>query len=428
MAEPARQPLRQRPWDTFLSHAHADKAVVDSLHAWLERAGLQIWYDAVHLPAGSKIASELGRAIAQCRSALIVLSQASVASGWVEDEWNLACTERNRADARDFRVIPVRIEDCELPDFLQSTKWVDLAGERRGELSAWAELLEALSGEAGELDVAEPPLDLYVSLSWKVGHEQALARRVLQQLERPGLRLIGDSPDWPSFSGDRVRAIMRSCAGVLSIIPNRPRSPDDDRLKHFIREARTAQQLRLPLLVVAEQGADLPSDLPVGCRADGNEGQPLPADLEELAQDFIERCRSRPRAGHLFLAVDFDAEHRSRNLTLRRLIQRAAGLRCVLGEQVQGDAVHSTLIQLIRDAVWVLADISGNNLNTCIEAGVARGAGVDCTLVAAGPYRQQPFMLRGMELQVYDSDSELLALAYRAARAYRRRRLSAAVD
>ena len=42
MAEPARQPLRQRPWDTFLSHAHADKAVVDSLHAWLERAGLQI--------------------------------------------------------------------------------------------------------------------------------------------------------------------------------------------------------------------------------------------------------------------------------------------------------------------------------------------------------------------------------------------------
>jgi hypothetical protein len=33
-----------------------------------------------------------------------------------------------------------------------------------------------------------------------------------------------------------------------------------------------------------------------------------------------------------------------------------------------------------------------------------------------------------MELQVYDSDSELLALAYRAARAYRRRRLSAAVD
>ena len=35
---------------------------------------------------------------------------------------------------------------------------------------------------------------------------------------------------------------------------------------------------------------------------------------------------------------------------------------------------------------------------------------------------------RGMELQVYDSDSELLALAYRAARAYRRRRLSAAAD
>lgn len=428
MSETLRQPLRQRPFDTFLSHAHADKNAVDRLHAWLEQAGLQVWYDAVHLPAGARIATELGRAIPQCRSALILMSPASVASGWVEDEWNLACTERNRADAREFRVIPVRIEDCEVPDFLQSTKWVDLAGERRSDAAALTELLEALSGETGELDTADPPLDLYVSLSWKVGREQALARRVLRCLERPGLRLIGDSPDWPSFSGDRVRSIMRSCAGVLSIIPNRPRTADDDRLKHFIREVRTAQQLRLPLLLVAEQGADLPADLPVSCRADGGEGQPVPAELEDLAQDFIDQCRSRPRAGHIFLAVDFDAEHRSRNLTLRRLIQRAAGLRCVLGEQVRGDAVHSTLIQLIRDAVWVLADISGNNLNTCIEAGVARGAGVDCTLVAAGPYRQQPFMLRGMELQVYGSDSELLAQAYRAARAYRRKLLSAASD
>lgn len=39
-------PLRERRFDAFRSHAHADKAVVDRVHAWLLRAGLEVWYDA----------------------------------------------------------------------------------------------------------------------------------------------------------------------------------------------------------------------------------------------------------------------------------------------------------------------------------------------------------------------------------------------
>lgn len=415
-------PLRERPFDTFLSHAHADKAVVDRVHAWLERAGLKVWYDATHLGAGAKIASELGQAIAQCRSALVVMSRASVESGWVEDEWNLASVERNRKATRDFRVIPLRLEDCELPRFLESTKWVDLVG-RLDDVAAWAEVLDAMAGDDTDLDAVRP-LDVYVSRSWQLGREQTLADQVLARLAAPDLRLIGDSPEWPSFSGDRIRSIMRSCGGVVCIIPNRPRSADNDRLKYFIREARTAGQLGLPLLVVAEDGADLPADLPVRLRAgaDGVNAHPaLAADLAEGVEEFLERCRSRPRAGHVFLATDFDEASRSRNHLLRRVIQRCSGLRCVVGEQVGGDSVHSSIISLIRDAVWVLADVSGNNLNTCIEAGAACGAAVDCTLVARKPYQQQPFMLRGMELKAYDDAVDLLAIAHRAARAYRRK-------
>ena len=148
-------PLRERPFDTFLSHAHADKAVVDRVHAWLERAGLKVWYDATHLGAGAKIASELGQAIAQCRSALVVMSRVSVDSGWVEDEWNLASVERNRKATRDFRVIPLRLEDCELPRFLESTKWVDLVG-RLDEVAAWAEVLDAMAGDDTDLDAVRP--------------------------------------------------------------------------------------------------------------------------------------------------------------------------------------------------------------------------------------------------------------------------------
>lgn len=420
-------PLRERPFDTFLSHAHADKSVVDRVHGWLERAGLKVWYDATNLAAGAKIASQLGEAIGQCRSALVVTSKASVESGWVEDEWNLASVERNRKSTRDFRVVPLRIDDCEVPRFLEATKWVDLGGARLDDVTAWAEVLDALADE--EVDVsAVRPIDVYVSRTWQVGREQVLADRVQVQLDAPDVRLIGDSPEWPSFSGDRIRSIMRSCAGVVCVIPNRPRTADNDKLKYFIREARTAGQLGLSLLVVAEDGADLPRDVAIDVRAgtggaDGPTG--IMPDLGDAVQGFLERCRVRPRAGHVFLATDFDEGSRQRNQLLRRTIQRCSGLPCVLGEEVGGDTVHSSIIGLIRDAVWVLADVSGNNLNTCIEAGAARGAAVDCTLVARKPYQQQPFMLRGMELKTYDSAIDLLAIVHRTARAYRRKLLGA---
>lgn len=422
-------PLRDRPFDTFLSHAHADKAVVDRLHDWLSKAGLKVWYDAVHLGAGAKISTELGRAMAQCRSALVVMSCVSVDSGWVEDEWNLATVECNAKATRQFRVIPIRIEDCEVPSFLKATKWVDMVG-RMDKISAWAEVLDAIAGVVGNPD-AYRPLDVYVSRSWQPGREQVLADQIQARLNAPDLRLIGDSPEWPNFSGDRIRSIMRSCAGVVCVIPNRPRSADNDKLKYFIREARTAVQLGLPLLILAECGAELPPDLDVRLRANGNAMDPHPElaqDLDDAVQDFLELCRARPRTGQVFLATDFDETSRERNQLLRRAIQRATGLQCVVGEQMGGDTVHSSIIRLIRDAVWVLADISDNNLNTCIEAGAARGAGVDCTLVARKPYLQQPFMLRGMELRTYDTAIDLLAIAYSAARPYRRKVLNPEPD
>lgn len=417
-------PLRDRPFDTFLSHAHADRQAVDRLHAWLQRAGLAVWYDATHLGAGVKLVSELGRVIPQCRSALVVLTRQSVASPWVEDEWNLATVQRNHPASRAFRVIPLRIDDCEVPPFLAATKWVDMAG-RLDEPEAWAEVLDAMAGD--EPDPAQQQaMDIYVSRSWQPGREQLLADAVLARLPATGLRLIGDSPDWPSFSGDRIRAIMRSCTGVVCVVPRRERSADNDRLKYFIHEARTAWQLGLPLLLVAEEGTALPPDLAPQLLAsgDGLDGQPAQqAMLDAALRDFLESCGQRPRAGHVFLATPFDELSRQRSRLLRRAIQRCTGLRCVVGEQVGGDTVQSTLIGLIRDAVWVVADVSGNELNTCIEAGAARGAGVDCTLVARKPYQQQPFMLRGMELKTYDDTVDLLAIVHRAARAYRRKLL-----
>lgn len=415
----ADQPLRERAFDTFLSHSHADKALVDRIHAWLLHAGIQVWYDATHLAPGAMIASELGEAIGQCRSAIVVMSKASVASGWVKDEWNQAAVERNRPSARGFRIIPLRLEECEVPPLLEATKWVDMAG-RLDDLNAWAELLDALSEGSAELD-ARRPFDLYLSCSWREGREQQLVQAMLPRFAASELRLIGDSPNWPNFNGNRISTLMRSCCGVVVLIPNRPRSADRDELKYFIAEARLAARLQRPLLLLAEDGAELPSDLQRALRLSASGAAPEPQALDDELQAFLERCRRWPRSGQVFMAVDFDAAFRARNELLRRLIQRCTGLQCVVGEQIGGDAVQRSIIALIRQAVWVLADISDNPLNTCIEAGAALGADVECTLLARQPYQKPPFMLRGPELKLYQDDLDLLAIVHRSAREHRRR-------
>jgi hypothetical protein len=110
------------------------------------------------------------------------------------------------------------------------------------------------------------------------------------------------------------------------------------------------------------------------------------------------------------------------------LIQRCTGLPCTVGAQIGGDTAQRTIVQLIREAVWVVADITRNALNTCIEAGAALGADVECTLTARQPYARPPFMLRGPELEVYDDELDLLALVHREARLHRRRVIVPAPD
>jgi TIR domain len=81
----------RKKFDAFLSHAHADKAAVDRLYAWLnDVAGVRVWYDALDLPPGSDIASFLPAAILDSRACIFLLSESSVRRGWVQKEYSLA--------------------------------------------------------------------------------------------------------------------------------------------------------------------------------------------------------------------------------------------------------------------------------------------------------------------------------------------------
>jgi hypothetical protein len=79
----------------------------------------------------------------------------------------------------------------------------------------------------------------------------------------------------------------------------------------------------------------------------------------------------------------------------------------------------------LRDKVCrafvVLADITDDNLNTCIEAGMGLAAGTNVELVARRRPRRPPFMLRDLQLPTYENEVDLLGLVNKIARRYRRR-------
>ncbi|HEY3473810.1 MAG TPA: hypothetical protein VGK56_04320, partial [Anaerolineales bacterium] len=75
----------------------------------------------------------------------------------------------------------------------------------------------------------------------------------------------------------------------------------------------------------------------------------------------------------------------------------------------------------IRGAFMMVADITQENLNTCIEAGIAMGARRRLHLVARGPRQKPPFMFRDQQVWYYNNDVELLGIIHNLVRPYRRR-------
>lgn len=110
------------PPKAFISHASEDKDrfVLDFAHRLREK-GVDAWLDKWEmLPGDSLIDRIFEEGIKDASAFLIVLSQTSVSKPWVREELNAALVRRITGKCR---VIPVIIDDCEVPECLKSTLW-----------------------------------------------------------------------------------------------------------------------------------------------------------------------------------------------------------------------------------------------------------------------------------------------------------------
>ena len=97
-------------YSCFISYSTKDDEFAQRLHADLQDKGVRCWFAPHDMKIGAKILDTLDEAIRLRDKMLLVLSKASIASDWVEDEVTKAfAEERQRGGVVLF---PVRLDDA----------------------------------------------------------------------------------------------------------------------------------------------------------------------------------------------------------------------------------------------------------------------------------------------------------------------------
>jgi TIR domain len=143
--------VTERPRDVFISYAREDTALARRLAAELEREGLSVWLDSFAIMPGERVQDSIGRAVAA--ASLFVLLVSGAPSEWVRHEWSLLLA-RTWEDP-GVRIVPVVIDDAELPTFLAGVHALHVRSTELDDLTAISSRL--LSGVSSTI---EEPSDL----------------------------------------------------------------------------------------------------------------------------------------------------------------------------------------------------------------------------------------------------------------------------
>ncbi len=140
-------PEPKRPLKVFLCHAHADRDAVRALYTRLTNDGVDAWLDKEKLLPGQEWKSEIERAVREADVVIVCLSNGFNKEGFRQKEvvWALDKAEE-KLDGTIY-IIPVLLENCEIPHRLAKYHVVDLF-----EVNGYEKLFNALKFRSKEVD------------------------------------------------------------------------------------------------------------------------------------------------------------------------------------------------------------------------------------------------------------------------------------
>ena len=113
--------------DVFISYSRKDEAIANSIYDSLLRDGCSVWLDKISLLPGQRWEYEIEEAIKKSNFVILLLSSHSVDKrGYFQKEVQLALDVYNTIPHGQIFLIPVRVDECDVPERLKPLQWVDL--------------------------------------------------------------------------------------------------------------------------------------------------------------------------------------------------------------------------------------------------------------------------------------------------------------
>jgi hypothetical protein len=142
----------------FMSYSHHDRDFATRLAAQLVKQRARVWIDAWELHVGDSIVDRVQAALSGANALLVVLSRASVESQWCKKE--LSSGLLRELEEKRVVVLPVLLEDCEIPLFLRGKLYADFRTDFDAGLKAVMEAVALVTAESlGRLDDPEWHID-----------------------------------------------------------------------------------------------------------------------------------------------------------------------------------------------------------------------------------------------------------------------------
>lgn len=111
----------------FVSYSHSDSDMVEKIAAHLVKANIHIWIDKWELNYGDSLIQRIQEAITESSVLLVMLSKSSIKSEWCKKELTAGLVRE--LEEKRVVVIPVLLEDCEIPIFLRDKFYADFRSD-----------------------------------------------------------------------------------------------------------------------------------------------------------------------------------------------------------------------------------------------------------------------------------------------------------
>jgi len=195
----------------FVSHASEDKQrFVVRFAQRLRENGVDAWLDQWEMKPGDSLVDRIfEQGLKEAQAVIIVLSAVSVTKPWVREELNTSAVNRI---SRGLKIIPVVIDQCEIPVCLQATLW-----QRIDDLDhyddAFQRILDAIFDRSTRPPLGKPPErldDIPLALPSLTPTDQRVLSEVYQALLSDEFAYVSELRKVPALSALSVADIEES--------------------------------------------------------------------------------------------------------------------------------------------------------------------------------------------------------------------------